>query len=306
MRFIAIAAGFQTTCALEAAGTLVCWGNSTFTASYGLTPQRVAAPEPFVSRSAGSAQYCGVATTGAGYCWGLNEPGQVGDGTTINRSTPTAVLGGLRWRTIQSGPVNNTRGHNCGITVDDRAYCWGNNASGQVGSSLGFGAFGASAIVATPVPVAGAPPLVEISAGLLTTCGVAAGSTGQLLCRGAGYRGNGTTSNSSGSFTPVLVDAGVAYRAISAGGGGTTCGITAAASQVRCWGTNTYGRVGDGTEDDRLVPVPVQGLGAVSSVSTGFFSCAVTMSGGVACWGQLQAPGDGTRAIRTTPTAVAP
>jgi alpha-tubulin suppressor-like RCC1 family protein len=61
---------------------------------------------------------CGLTICHQAYCWGFNRNGQLGDGTTIDRTTPVAVVGGLRFREI-SGAAR----HTCAITLGNRAYC---------------------------------------------------------------------------------------------------------------------------------------------------------------------------------------
>jgi hypothetical protein len=96
---------------------------------------------------------CGVTTDDRAYCWGNNEDGQLGNGTNSGPEVcnetwpcsirPVAVLGGLRFRHVSAG------GHStCGITTDDKAYCWGYNANGQLGD-------GTQIRRLTPVAVAG-------------------------------------------------------------------------------------------------------------------------------------------------------
>jgi alpha-tubulin suppressor-like RCC1 family protein len=54
--------------------------------------------------------------------------GEVGDGTNVKRTTPVAVLGGLAWRQLALGAL-----HTCGITSENKLYCWGDNSSGELG-----------------------------------------------------------------------------------------------------------------------------------------------------------------------------
>ncbi|NBT26313.1 MAG: hypothetical protein EBT09_07120, partial [Actinobacteria bacterium] len=72
---------------------------------------------------------------GTAYCWGLNDTGELGDGTSgtngpfaANRLVPVAVGGGLSFKALAAGG-----GHTCGLATDGRAYCWGWNSSGQLG-----------------------------------------------------------------------------------------------------------------------------------------------------------------------------
>jgi alpha-tubulin suppressor-like RCC1 family protein len=120
----------------------------------------------------------------------------------------------------------------------------------------------------------------------------------------SGQLGDGTTTASS---TPVDV-IGLGSRVVAvATGDRHTCALTSTGALL-CWGSNSVGQLGDGTTTDHLAPVAVSGLtgGVVAVAAGGSHTCALTMSGGVKCWGlslvgQL---GDGTTAERHTPVDV--
>jgi len=76
-----------------------------------------------------SGRICGVTTGHKAYCWGDNFAGSLGDGTETDRTTPTAVLGGISFSRVNPGAGY----HACGINTLGRAYCWGHNAYGQLG-----------------------------------------------------------------------------------------------------------------------------------------------------------------------------
>jgi alpha-tubulin suppressor-like RCC1 family protein len=116
----------------------------------------------------------------------------VGNGTSGNQQlTPVRVLGGLHFRTVSAGVF-----HSCGLTSDDKAYCWGSNVTGQLGD-------GTTTERHRPVPVAGGLSFRQVSAGDFHSCGVT--TTHQAYCWGAnggGQLGNGTTTT---SLTPKPV-----------------------------------------------------------------------------------------------------
>jgi len=92
--------------------------------------------------SAGQFHSCGVTTSARAYCWGGNDFGEIGDGTSdINRASPVAVAGGLTFARVSAG----FESHSCGVTPDGRAYCWGANGFGQLGNGT---------VVQSLVPVA--------------------------------------------------------------------------------------------------------------------------------------------------------
>ena len=103
--FVSLTAGLGSTCALTATGSGYCWGwnlNGQLGAASAetcsgqacsTTPLTVAGGLTFQSLSSGATHVCGLIVSGRAYCWGANDAGQLGDGTRIDRSMPTLVLG---------------------------------------------------------------------------------------------------------------------------------------------------------------------------------------------------------------------
>jgi alpha-tubulin suppressor-like RCC1 family protein len=197
----------------------------------------------FVQVSAGEDHSCGVTAIHEAYCWGSNDAGELGVGTTTGPERcsglacsrrPVRVLGGLRFRRVSAAG----RFHTCGVTTDDVAYCWGINALGQLGD-------GTENDSPRPVRVAGRLKFREVIAGLLHSCGV---TTEHIAyCWGhnqAGELGNGGVNT---ELRPVRVARGLAFRHLSAGEQ-LTCGLTTDGAAY-CWGENTVGQLGIGTAD---------------------------------------------------------
>src|SRR5262245_1373375 len=84
--------------------------------------------------TAGQLHTCGLRTSGRLFCWGNDDPGQLGNGpVTGDQPTPTEVSGGhTDWIAVAAG-----RSHTCGIRSNHRLYCWGTNGSGQLGNGGG-------------------------------------------------------------------------------------------------------------------------------------------------------------------------
>jgi alpha-tubulin suppressor-like RCC1 family protein len=132
-----LSAGFDRTCGLTTDGAAYCWGDNTYgQLGTGDSTQRIA-PTPvqgglvFASLSAGAVETCGLTSGGTAYCWGDNSTnggGELGDGTTTDRVTPTAVAGGLSFTMLSGGFY-----HTCGLISSGLAYCWGYNATGELG-----------------------------------------------------------------------------------------------------------------------------------------------------------------------------
>jgi alpha-tubulin suppressor-like RCC1 family protein len=153
LTFAQVSAGQYRTCGVTTAGAAYCWGQN-FAGQLGdgtttdrTSPVPVLGEFTFAQVSVGPVglHNCGVTTVGAAYCWGWNALGQLGDGTTTDRTSPVPVLGGLTFARVSAG-----NGHTCGVTTDGVAYCWGNNNYGQLGN-------GTTTNSSVPVKVAGQP-----------------------------------------------------------------------------------------------------------------------------------------------------
>jgi alpha-tubulin suppressor-like RCC1 family protein len=205
----AVALGGLHTCALDLSGDASCWGFNaegqlgnggsatsglpvavsgalTFQVDPVLVPP---SPDPDFPLPAGpflAAGYehtCGITTGGNAQCWGLNQDGQLGDGTRTLRRVPTAVSTALTFARITAG-----RQHSCAITAAGAAHCWGDNTFGQLGD-------GSTTDRLTPTLVSGGHTFAYLKAGDLSTCGVT--TTGVAYCWGNneyGQLGNGTTT----------------------------------------------------------------------------------------------------------------
>jgi hypothetical protein len=264
-----------------------------FLAPFMLLP-REALAERFPSTvSAGRSHSCAIRSTGTVWCWGANDAGQLGDGTTNDSSVPVEV------KQLGNSVVEVSAGDlfTCARKTDGTAYCWGSGAAGQLGNG---GLNDSSIPIQVSVPGSG---VTQISTGDLFACAV--NTDGALYCwGGGGFLGDGTGNASS---TPVQVTTlGNAVAEVSAGD--TAACARKTDGTLWCWGSNTFGIVGDGTTDDRMTPVPITNLGsAVAEVSVGdLFACARKLDSSLSCWGtndqgQL---GDGTSVNHFAPAAV--
>lgn len=185
----------------------------------------------------------------------------------------------------------------CGVTADNRLYCWGYNNHGQVGD-------GTQTDRLRPVPIASNLRFRQVSAGDLYTCAVT--TDYQAYCWGQNYGalGDGTITE---RHLPVKVVGGHQFRQLSAGQG-HTCAV-ALGDQAFCWGDNSYGALGDGSGKSQLTPVAVKGGLVFQQVDPGGrHTCGVTLSHHAYCWGsdEFGQVGDGSRVFgRVTPVAVA-
>ena len=153
----AIAAGAFHTCALTTTGGVLCWGDNFF-GQVGnpllqdhLVPSTVAGlGGPVQALDAGDSFTCALLVSGGMQCWGENLDGQLGDGTTNDRSAPTGVTG------MDSGVVEIGLGafHSCANTAAGSGYCWGDNLFGQLGNgSMDSALVPVELLLSTPVPL---------------------------------------------------------------------------------------------------------------------------------------------------------
>jgi alpha-tubulin suppressor-like RCC1 family protein len=268
------------TCAIAAGGGVKCWGDNsagglgdgTMTAS--ATPVDVAGLAGGVDAIAAGDRYSCALTMGGGVkCWGYNEFGQLGDGTTTDSALPVDVVG------LTSGvDAIAARGeHTCAL-ITARVKCWGANLNGQLGD-------GTTTSSSLPVDVTGlSSGVIAIAAGGEHTCAIATG--GSVKCWGwnsAGQLGIGTTSDSS---TPVDVVGLTGDVKAVATGGRHTCALMTSGG-VKCWGYNEFGQLGNGSTANSAIPVDVAGLtGDVNAITTGGnLTCALRAATRVSCWG---------------------
>jgi len=199
LKFVSVTAGISHTCGLTTGGLTYCWGWNYFgQLGDGSTtdhdaPVIVAGEVAFVSLTAGGGNHtCGLTSRGTAYCWGENSFGQVGDGSTRDRTTPAAVSGELRFTSLTAGTA-----HTCGVTGGGVAYCWGDDHLGELGTGATRGRL-------TPTAVAGNHTFTRLSASGHHTCGL--GSGGTAFCWGwneQGQLGDGTVTSHNGP-DPVL------------------------------------------------------------------------------------------------------
>ena len=227
----------------------------------------VVASPAYTAIAASQFDVCALATTGTLYCAGKSY-GQ--------RARPIAQT--LRFKSVDGFGDRGTQISGfCALTTDDRAYCWGSNATGQLG-------VGDKLDRVDPTAVAGGIQFASISAGDYHTCAIALDGAGYCWGNGAyGALGNGTNGE---SVVPVPVALNVQLKQISAGNE-FSCGLTQQ-GVAYCWGRNRTGQLGNGAVPiDSNTPEAVRGNLVFRSLNqkNTQFACGVTLNGDLYCWG---------------------
>lgn len=243
-------------------GSLYCWGDYTFAQS----PKPVTKIDQengWTHLATGKLHVCGI-KAGQAYCWGTGSYGELGNGSTSNKQSPTAVVnpdnGSASWTAISAGSNQS-----CGI-YNNKAYCWG--------FKLGQG------VQAEPLEVSttDAEPWTMISIGGNHSCGI---RNKKAYCWGGNTYGQLGVKSPDVSFTPLEIPD-FSWKVISAGYL-RTCGITED-DKTYCWGQN-INSCGTGSLATCGQPFLIEGR-QFSSVSVGDTHFCGIEDGKAYCWGE--------------------
>ncbi len=300
-RAVSVESGAFHTCVLRANHKVSCWGSNVWGEVGGsdihqdyLQPTDVAGIADATAISVGWWHSCAIVSGGQVKCWGRNNYGQLGNGTTTGLAvtTPVVVQGLSNATSISSGYA-----HTCAIVSSPAsAVCWGWNSAGQLGNLT-------LSDSSVPVPVlTGAGTMAmstSIAAGNLHTCTITTG--GKTQCWGANEQhqfGNGTTQDSTspvaGGLVAESITLGGLDTVVSGNDGSCAIGSSAPPAQVWCWGANSQGRFGLGnlTEQPYAAQVPTAADPTGSPTAVDVFldnACVVMSSGSVLCAGSNSA-----------------
>ena len=325
LRWKEVTTGSDHTCALASDNKAYCWGrnnssqlgdNST---TDRLTPVAVAQgalPAGATIRQlvAGYYHTCALASDNKAYCWGSNGNGQLGDNSTTRRLTPVAVAQGALPAGATIRQLASGYSHTCALASDNKAYCWGYNANGQLGDN-------STTRRLTPVAVAqGTMPtgatIRQLASGYYHTCALA--SDNKAYCWGYNNNGQLGDNSTTNRLTPVAVAQGAlpAGATISqlASGYYHTCAL-ASDNKAYCWGYNTYGQNGDNTTIGHSMPAAVSFINDPTTaplpdgqlVAGYYHTCALASDNKAYCWGRNNNGqlGDNSTTDRLTPVPVA-
>jgi len=322
--FKSLAAGNIFTCGLTTLGAAYCWGNNSLgrlgdgTETNRLTPVAVSGGHTFIRLfNSGANHTCGLSVTGDIFCWGYNIWGQLGDGTTTNRSTPVKLKSDVQFVSLT---INDFR--TCGLTADGTVYCWGSTISGVseavvsptqvpfaerfVQLSLGgertacgistngitkcWGLSSSSLIAGLSptqlltIPVSGNRQLTNISLGFSHACGTDVDRN--VFCWGRNGAGQlGINKDVAEASSALPVESSLKFLAV-ASGRQHTCGLTVS-SEVVCWGANGFGALGNGIVPSATPPTAVMLDQPFSEIEGGIgrYACGRTSVTAWWCWG---------------------
>ncbi|WP_018220845.1 RCC1 domain-containing protein [Salinispora pacifica] len=251
----AVAAGSIHSLALTSTGTVLAWGGNGFgqlgdgSTTRRTTPVEATMPSGVTVTAVAAADSHSLAVTSAGaaFGWGLNDLGQLGDGSTDDRSAPASVAlpPGAEVTAIAAG-----RRHSLAVTSTGAVLAWGNNSSGQLGD-------GTTTSRSTPVGVA-LPLGAEATAVVAGRVHSAAMTSASVFAWGdnnLGQLGNGSNSSSSEPID-VSLPTGTTFTTIASRDSDHTL-VIATDGTALAWGSNVFGQLGDGTGNDSNTPVAV-------------------------------------------------
>ncbi len=275
---VEIVTGNDFSCARLDAGSVRCWGSDNSgqlgNGNGGTTdePETVQGLPGAATRIfAGENSACAIVTGGSAHCWGYNDGGQLGDGTKDGRQVATSVS------TLTAGVTDIAIGvgHACAV-YQGQAWCWGQNGQGQLGDASETERL--TPVQATVI----ASAALDVAVGQSHSCAVMA--NGETRCWGDnnfGQLGLGSALlDGQGELVLGLPLPGTKVFAAA----NSSC-VLGQDAKLRCWGSNTYGVLGDGSTLRRFSAVAVDHPGPIDSASISFGGACIITQNRALCWG---------------------
>jgi alpha-tubulin suppressor-like RCC1 family protein len=275
----------NTTCAVTQQGGALCWGYNDYgqvgdgsALTHGASIHQ-SGPRPvyglasaIADIAAGQHHACALKTDGTVWCWGRNQHGQLADQTTVQRFRPVQSVGITNAAQLASGS-----NFSCVRTAAGAVWCWGQNTQGQLGN-------GSTTDQHQPVAVSGlGSGVAHIGLGLNHACAVL--GDGAVRCWGLNANGQVGDGSLINRTAPVAVNDGFGVYAKVWGGEVHSCGLTTA-GQVKCWGANALGQLGDTSTTQRPSPAGVEGLTeGVTQLAVGYQHACALRGSELRCWG---------------------
>ncbi|MCQ9377948.1 hypothetical protein [Methyloversatilis sp. XJ19-49] len=304
---LGVAAGGVHTLAMGSNGTLYAWGGNEYgqlgdgSAAFRTPPVRVSLPAGVsaLDIAASGDHSLALASDGTLYAWGGNAVGQLGDGSTSDRTTPVAVSlpAGVSALGVAAGAS-----HSLVAASDGRLYAWGENRYGELGD-------GSTLQRTTPVQVSLPAAVSALSVAAGTFHSLARGSDGTLYAWGNNYYGQLGDGSTLQRTAPVSVNLppGVSTLRVTAGRIHTLA--QGSDGKLYAWGNNLYYQLGDGSFTDRPTPLPVvfpTGVSALGVAAGHYHNLARGSDGKLYAWGDNGSGqlGNGSTAYSRTPMLV--
>ena len=294
-----VSAGAYFTLALRNDGTVWAWGSNsngqlgigTSGTSLQTTPVQVSGLSNIVAISAGYYHGLALRSDGSLWAWGMNSDGQLGDGTTTQRTAPEEVISG----TVQVVAVCAGGYHSLALKSNGSVWAWGMNSFGELGD-------GTLTERNSPEQITGLTGVTQICAGEYQS--LAMTSNGSVWAWGNGFFGQLGNGGIGELKVPTQVSG---LTATAIGCGGSISAAVESNGTVWICGQNEYGQVGDGTVNQQNAPVQVPVLGSITAISaSGDHSLALRGDGTLWAFGE-NADGDlgiGTILESVTPVQV--
>jgi len=293
----AISAGMYSTCVV-ASGAPYCWGSDSYvlgngTGSSALIPTAIDTSGVLSGKTVTSvtvgANFACALSSGAVFCWGANDQGQLGNSTSTTSLVPVAVTtsGVLSGKTVTS--ISAGMYHVC-VVASGAVYCWGYNSAGQLGNGSTLNSNVPVAV--DTLGVLAGKTVTSVSVGTYQACAVAASS---VYCWGLGTSGQLGSGTATSSTTPVAVlsTGAIAGKTVTSIDVGNSHACAIASGAAYCWGYNNYGAIGNSSVysySNTYAPIAVDVSGVlagktVTSISAGESHTCVIASGASYCWG---------------------
>jgi len=303
-----VVTGHNHTCLLRGNGSAWCWGNNYYgqlgvgsvdnqsspTVAVNLGVNRTA-----TQLAAGKQHTCALLDNGTVTCWGMNQYGQLGDGTNTDSHVPAhAITFGAGRTALQ---ITTGAYHSCARLDNGVLQCWGYNSNGSLG--IGNKDSQSSPVTAN---VGQGRTVTQVTAGDFTTCAILDNTA--LVCAGwnnKGQIGNGSTTDQT-SLTPISLGTG-RYATQIAAGVNHTCALLDNKT-LKCWGSSTVGQLGYGDNTSRPSPPEATvnfgtGRYAIQLSVLYMHTCALLDDHTTRCWGRNESGqlGLGNQTDQTSP-----
>nr|MBP9706659.1 hypothetical protein [Oligoflexales bacterium] len=298
--FKKVASGGLTSCGIAHNGSLYCFGSDDFgqrgdagiadaasESPVAVDVSSLATSSAFVQMASGRSHLCALSGAGHVYCWGSDDSGQIGNGSSQDGDQDTPMMveanmsnagAAVRFRSIAAAGD-----YSCALATNNKAYCWGDNTYGQLGNGLS----GSGQKAEYPVAVGGNLEFRSLAPGLYHVCGLRA-DEGSIYCWGKGDTGAIGDGNDTLRTAPTLVSGGYTYIDLAAGNG-FSCGVRDNLDAY-CWGSDYYRALGDGDSDtsgndpSNVVTTAASGFLNISAKNNHI--CGLTADHTVECWGR--------------------